>query len=202
VDTAILRKLVAGTISALLILGAVLSGAPAGVAAEANVAYANLAILHSDVARYNVWRPASWQVRVSTDARSMTTVVSPGLRDSKAYFVVVATDIGIDSAADRLERRIKGFDSLVHILANTKIEWQMQTYAGNVLAFDARYTYRPDGSDIEAERWVRQLYVGTWQYWLVAEASSPEEFAMLHSGLTMRCTRPQSRKTTESISSA
>ena len=49
--------------------------------------------------------------------------------------MIVATDIGSDSSADRLERRIKGFDSLVHALANTQIEWQTQTYAGNVLAF-------------------------------------------------------------------
>lgn len=175
------RTLVTATITALVILGALLSALPAAVTAQATVPYAALALLRSDASRYNVWRPASWQVQVSTDGRSRTTVVRPESRDARAYFVIVATDIGIDSSADRLERRIMGFDSLVHGLSNSQIQWQMQTYAGNVLAFDAQYTYQDEGNDIEAKRWVRQMYVGAWQYWLVAEASSPEEFDRLES---------------------
>jgi hypothetical protein len=48
------------------------------------------------------------------------------------------------------------------------VSWQTRWHTGNLNGFEATYTFSDD--DIPYMRWVRLLYVGTHQYWLVAEA--------------------------------
>jgi hypothetical protein len=178
-NAATLRKTVLVPITILVVLVSMLPAVPAALAAEAIPPSPGLVLLQSETARYTVWRPGDWQMNAFVYDDSSSTMVMPGARYPGAYFAIVVTETGLDTSVDRLQRRSEAFDSLAHALPNTQIEWQSRTYVGNMLVFDAQLTSRDDTSDVEAKRWVRQIYVGTRQYWLVAAASSPEEFAIL-----------------------
>jgi hypothetical protein len=138
--------------------------------------YAGLASLHSDTGGFDLWRPAGWSVRI-VDGTAI--ILNPDGGSQGASFSIQVMDTLNAVAIDDPQGRIDWFNNLITALPNTQVERQSRWYSGNITGFEARYTYSDDESDTAIAGWMRLLYVGTQQYWLVAEAPSAAEFDSL-----------------------
>jgi hypothetical protein len=142
------------------------------VGCEAPLPQTALALLRSDAARYDLWRPAGWSVLGS----GPWVVITPDGQSQGAYFSIQVMDTLNVMTIDDLNWRIERFNNLITDLPNAQVQWQAHWTDGNVTGLEAGYTFRDDSADTTTARWVRLLYVGTQQYWLVAQAPSTAEF--------------------------
>jgi hypothetical protein len=144
---------------------------------QAKPPLAGLMALRIDAFGYNLWRPSGWRLSY-LDPREDSmqySVLTPDPRSSQTnYFLIEASDTGKVQTSDDLLAIANTFNERVQALPNVQVQWQARWRSANVIGFDARYTYS-DG-DALSMRWMRALYVGTRQYFLIAEASSPEEY--------------------------
>lgn len=138
---------------------------------------AGLALLRNDAGHYDLWRPATWQVRNLSDFLVDGVLLTPNEQNQGARFFIRATDTSAVITVDDLIWRIGWFNDLLQRLPDAQVQWQAHWINSNVTGFEAMYTYH-DG-DTVTKRWMRLLYVGTQQYWLVAEAPSIAEFDSL-----------------------
>jgi hypothetical protein len=127
--------------------------------------YAGLILWHNDAQGYSLCHPAGW----SPPASDQTTVIfMPGQPNQGVRFYIQVMDTPNIMTNDDLRWRNHWFDVLVNDMPDADVSWQARWHTGNLNGFEADYTYSDE--DIVFMRWARLLYVGTHQYWLVAEA--------------------------------
>jgi hypothetical protein len=149
--------------------------------------YTGLILWHNDGQGYSLCHPAGW--RVATEAPSTVVLTPDGPRqEARLYIQVMDTPHAI--TRDDLRWRSYWFDVLVNDMPDADVSWQAHWHTGSLNGFEANYTYSDD--DIVLMRWVRLLYVGTHQYWLVAEAPAMADSTILRQmfGAMMLTFRP------------
>lgn len=140
---------------------------------------AGLVSLHNDVLGYDLWGPAGWSVTSLWRGSATDTIqLSPDVTDPSTHFTIQVAETGA-LTADNLPGRMQLFDTLINALPDARVVWQARWFNANVAGFEAKYTYRD--TDTAMVRWVRLLYMGSRQYYLIAEAPLAADSATVQS---------------------
>ena len=127
--------------------------------------YTGIISWHNDPQGYSLCYPAGWSISAADQRTVVFTPEKP--RQGTRVSIQVMTTPHV-MTRDDLRWRGYWFDALVDDMPDADISWQARWHTGNLYGFEANYTYSAD--EVIYMRWVRLLYVGTRQYWLVAEA--------------------------------
>jgi hypothetical protein len=127
--------------------------------------YAGLILWHNESQGYSLCHPAGWHPSAADQA---TVIFTPDKPRQGVRFYIQVMDTPSVMTKDDLRWRANWFDILINALPNADVSWQARWHTGNLNSFEATYAYSDE--EILYLRWVRLLYVGAHQYWLVAEA--------------------------------
>jgi hypothetical protein len=126
---------------------------------------AGLIAWHGEPQGYGICYPAAWRISIPDTA---TFVLTPSGQNLGVRFYVIMMDTPDTMTESDLQWHIRWFNTIIDALPDADVSQQALWQSGNLTAFEAEYTYT--GTDVVFSRWVRLIYVGTHQYWLVAEA--------------------------------
>lgn len=149
--------------------------------------YEGLASLRNDDMGYDLWRPVDWGFATEDPA---AVVLAPDSEEQGARFSIYTLDAPGPTSVDDLQWRNDWFSWIMWMSSagpDTRIISASRFWSDNISGLDGRYTYQ-DG-DTRISRWVRLLYVGSRQYYLVAEAPATADSEEAQSAfLTMMVT--------------
>ena len=128
---------------------------------------AGLIAWHGEPQGYGLCHPAGWHISTPDEASVVLTPVgqNPGVR---FYVYAIEMDTPNTMTESDLQWRIRWFNTTIDARPDADVSRQSLWQSGNVTVFEAEYTYTD--TDVVFSRWARLMYVGTHQYWLVAEA--------------------------------
>lgn len=130
--------------------------------------------LHDDRKwRFRFWYPDGWH-RYELATGHEGVLYAPSRADQSTCFLVEARDMGIRVQESDLADLKQGFVEGLHSLTDVQIEWQDTWVAGTLIGLEAKYTLS-DG-EAKRKRWVRLLYEGKRQFYVVAQGASPEAY--------------------------
>jgi len=124
--------------------------------------------------RYEFRHPSSW-FRAELDGDREGVIVGPDRDDEATHFAVAVTDLGVAVTADDLAVLREGFDHGIAELADVSIENSRDDLYNDIVKLERTLTFSDEGETHKRRVW--SMYADHWQFTVVYQGASVEEFA-------------------------
>ena len=124
--------------------------------------------------RYEFRHPSSW-FRADLDGDRDGVIVGPDRDDQATHFAVAVTDLGVAVTADDLAVLREGFDHGIAELADVSIESSRDDLYNDIVKLERTLTFSGEGETHKRRVW--SMYADHWQFTVVYQGASVEEFA-------------------------
>ncbi len=123
--------------------------------------------------RYEFRHPSDW-FRTSLDGDLDGVIVGPDLDEEATHFAVAVTDLATSVGADDLPVLRDGFDHGISALADVTVEAGRDDTYNDIVKLERTLTFAEDGRVRKRRVWA--LYADHWQFSVVYQGSTVEEF--------------------------
>ena len=123
--------------------------------------------------RYEFRHPSDW-FRADLDGDADGVMVGPERKDEATHFAVAVTDLRVGVVAEDLEVLRGGFDDGLAVLADLAVESVRDDTYNNIVKLERTFTFTDEGATRKRRMW--SLYADHWQFTVVYQGSSVEEF--------------------------
>jgi hypothetical protein len=123
--------------------------------------------------RYQFRYPKDWHQFELADDRD-GVMFSPQDREPVTWFSIWSTELEHKVLAEDLDLLREGVQEGLYQLPGLRVEDASERTFGNLIRFDRTFTFDQDGC--VRKRRMQMLYVYKWQFVLIAQAESPDEF--------------------------
>ena len=123
--------------------------------------------------RYEFRHPSDW-FRAELDGDGDGVMVGPEPGDEATHFAVAVTDLGLGVVADDLEVLRGGFDEGLSVLADLAVESARDDTYNDIIKLERTLTFSEEGMTRRRRVW--SLYADHWQFTVVYQGASVEEF--------------------------
>jgi hypothetical protein len=123
--------------------------------------------------RYEFRHPSDW-FRADLEGEADGVMVGPDREAQATHFAIAITDLGVDVVAGDLEVLRAGFDDGLAGLADLVLESVQDNTYNNIVKLERTFTFRDGGATRKRRVW--SLYATHWQFTVVYQGASVEEF--------------------------
>ena len=123
--------------------------------------------------RYEFRHPSNW-FRAELDGDLDGVIVGPDREEQATHFAVAVNDLGVGVVADDLPALRDGFDDGLAALADLAVESSREDTYNDIVKLERTLTFT-DGAATRKRR-IWSLYADRWQFTVVYQGSTVEEF--------------------------
>jgi hypothetical protein len=123
--------------------------------------------------RYEFRHPSNW-FRAELDGDLDGVIVGPDREEQATHFAVAVSDLGVGVVADDLPALRDGFDDGLAALADLAVESSREDTYNDIVKLERTLTFT-DGA-VTRKRRIWSLYADRWQFTVVYQGSTVEEF--------------------------
>jgi hypothetical protein len=123
--------------------------------------------------RYEFRHPSDW-FRDDLDDDIDGVIIGPDRADEATHFAVAVTDLGLSVVAEDLEVLRQGFDDGLGALADLTVESSQDDTYNDIIKLERTLTFSEDGATRKRRVW--SLYADHWQFTVIYQGSSVEEY--------------------------
>jgi hypothetical protein len=135
--------------------------------------FTGITTYNDEQGRYEFRHPWGWERSDLEDDRD-GVIVRPELDDEATYFAVWVTELDVAVVAEDLADLQAGLDDGLAELADLEVEKADDNNYNNIIKLERIYTFTEDGVTRKRRLWA--LYADRWQYLVVFQGSTVEEY--------------------------
>lgn len=135
--------------------------------------FTGITTYRDDQGRFEFRHPWGWtRTDLEDDLEGIITL--PEADDEATYFAIWVTPLEVSVVADDLDDLRDGFDEGLKALEDVQVEDTQDTTYNNIIKLERTLTFTEDGAVRKRRVWA--LYADKWQYLVVYQGSTVEEF--------------------------
>ena len=139
-------------------------------------AFTGLSVHRDPTFRYSTFVAHDWQRIDLEEGGAKGAMYLPNPEDEHTFFALEARQLDIKVRKKDLAALRGGFFEGLENMPDSAVESKEAEAVGELITMEAQHTFRDEAGALR-KRWVRLLYQGRTQVRIVAQGSSPEEFA-------------------------